>query len=89
MRPCKEMMRSVFVGGIIPAEVMVAVGEVDVALVEDGCPLERSLPDLCQSFVLIMEGTPLTPCSLWHVVQWQYLAARGLSRLSSYCTFPQ
>lgn len=34
-------MRDVFVGRIVPAEIMVAVGEVDVGLVEDGSPLER------------------------------------------------
>lgn len=49
-----EMVRCVFVGGIIPAEVVVSIGEVDVALVEDGCPLEWCLWMVSQS-VLFLE----------------------------------
>ena len=35
-------MRGGLFGAVIPAEVVVAVGEVDVVLVEDGGPLEGS-----------------------------------------------
>jgi len=35
-----EVMRDIFVGWIIPTEIVVAMCEVDVRLLEDGCPLE-------------------------------------------------
>jgi len=34
------MVRNILVRGIVPAEIVVAVGEVDVRLVENGSPLE-------------------------------------------------
>lgn len=36
-------MRLVFVGGIVPTEIVNSLSEVDVVLVEDGGPLERRL----------------------------------------------
>lgn len=36
-------MRCVLVRRVVPTEVMVAVSEVDISLVEYGCPLERRL----------------------------------------------
>ena len=33
-------MGDVFVRGVVPAEIVVAVGEVDVGFVENGCPLK-------------------------------------------------
>ena len=36
----RELVDGGFLGAFVPAEVVVAVGEVDVFLVEDGCPLE-------------------------------------------------
>lgn len=35
-----KFVHACFIGGLIPAEVMVAAGEVDVVFVEDGGPLE-------------------------------------------------
>ena len=36
-----ELVHAGFFGGLVPAEVVVAVGEVNVFFVEDGGPLER------------------------------------------------
>lgn len=36
-----QMVRLGLLRGIVPAEVVVSVGEADVALMEDGCPLKR------------------------------------------------
>ena len=38
-----EVVRDVFVRWVIPAEIVVAMGEVDVVLLEDACPLEGGL----------------------------------------------
>lgn len=35
-----QFVRDGFIGGVVPFEVVVAVGEVDVGFVEDGGPLE-------------------------------------------------
>ena len=35
-----------FLGAFVPAKIVVAVGEVDVVLVKDGCPLERGASKL-------------------------------------------
>ena len=36
----RKVVRDVFGGGVVPAKVMMAVGEIDVRFVEDGGPLE-------------------------------------------------
>lgn len=36
-------MRGVLVGGVIPAEIMMSVSEIDVGFLEDRCPLKWSL----------------------------------------------
>jgi hypothetical protein len=62
------MVRSVLVGGIIPAEVVVSAGEIDVFFVKNSSPLERRLKTLLV-FTTLGLGIQLTPCSLWQVVQ--------------------
>jgi hypothetical protein len=37
-----ELVLDALVGWVVPLEIVMAVGEVDVLLVEDGCPLEGS-----------------------------------------------
>lgn len=37
-----KLVLDALVGRVVPLEVVVAVGKVDILLVEDGCPLERS-----------------------------------------------
>ena len=38
----RELVRGGLLGAVIPAQVVVAMGEVDIVLVEDGSPLEWS-----------------------------------------------
>jgi hypothetical protein len=60
-----KVVRDVFVGRIIPAEIMVPVGEVDVGFVKDYCPLKtRSMQSLASSAMTILRRQRFLPTQL-------------------------
>ena len=83
-------MHACFLGRLVPAEIVVAVGEVDVVFVEDGGPLEgcSCVAGISQLRTRQEDGGKgeqsviRAPCSFWHVVQWQNLESNGFSRLN-------
>ena len=90
-----EFVDACFLRRLVPAEIVVAVGEVDVVFVEDGGPLEGCACVKSQQAQQRQRGGGngsrggYAPCNFWHVEQWQYFESNGFSRLNWYFTFPQ
>ena len=81
---------------MVESQALGAVLEVQILFLEDGGPLEGcayidmlvlmccGIGDHVHSY-----GLKNLPCKLWQSVQWQYLDARGFSRLNQYLMRPQ
>lgn len=78
----RQLVNAGFLGALVPAKVVMAMGEIDVVLVEDCGPLERGACKLDQYWVLQQLESGSLPWIFWHVVQWQNLASNGFSRLN-------